>query len=255
VALDLGHLRLLRLADDEVGALDVGVLLYKKDGGPSWEMLSGSRVRRPAGQEINQSILHQKVLDGLGPGRYRLVAFARNQELDLYGGAEATLELPPARKGGLVGPIVLCADRQFYLSTLPLFSEPIPEEQAITKVSKGCVPAAANAVRHGEPLEMVSWLCPSAKSKAGAADLASGKSLARHLSHDGQRLARLPDPVLETSGRCVRLVDRVETDTLAPGRYIYHLSWLETEGREPRDAAAEFSVVEPPGGQTRAAAP
>jgi len=253
VALDIDRLRLLPLADGEMGALDVGALLYQEDGGKSWEMLIGAKVRKAAGQETNQFILHERLFHDLKPGRYRLVAFARNREQDLFGGAEANLALPDARKGGLAGPIVLYAERKFFPSALPLFEEEVPVGVAIQELSTGGVPVMDNVVRPGDLLDVVSWICPVAPSGAETTERPMDAALIRYLARDGKPVFRLPEPTVESAGSCFRVADRVITESLKPGSYTYHLSWLETEGGEPREATAEFRILEPPDGQVRAA--
>jgi hypothetical protein len=255
VALDIDRLRLLPLAGDEIGALDVGALLYRLGGGKSWEMLVGAKVRKAVGRETHQSILHQRLFHDLKPGRYRLVAFARNREQDLFGGAEASLELPVARTGGMAGPVVLYAERKFFPSSLPLFKEEVPADVTIQELSTGGVPAMDEDIRAGDLLEMVSWICPVGSSGAESNEWPASAALIRYLARDGKPVFRLPEPTVEEAGACFRVADQVITESLSPGSYTYHLSWLETEGGEPQEATAEFRIVEPPGGQARAAAP
>jgi hypothetical protein len=245
VALDIDRLRLLPLADGEIGALDVGALLHHVDGGKSWEMLVGAKVRKPAGRKTNQSILHRRILENLAPGRYRLVAFARNREQDLFGGAEAVIDLPSVRGGGLAGPIVLYADREFFPSALPLMDEEMPAEAPIQAISTGSVPVLEDAIETGDLLEVASWLCPASPAGGEAAGPATGPALVRYVARDGEPVFRLPEPVVEEAGSCLRVVDRLVTAFLPPGPYTYHLSWLDTESREPREVTAEFRILEP----------
>jgi VWFA-related protein len=254
VALDIDRLRLLPLAEREIGELDVGVLLYREDGRGSWEMLTGDKVGKPSGRQVGGSILHQRVFDDLRPGRYQLRAFARHRNLELFGAAAATLELPAAQKGGIAGPVALCADRQRFVLPLPLAKEQLPDEAPVPQLTRGSVPATSDAVPRGELLEMVTWVCPPGRFEPDPAEPAAGMELIRYVARDGDPAFRLPDPEVEAAGVCIRVADQLQTTALDPGSYTYHLAWMEAPGAEPRKASAQFRIVELPAGPASASA-
>jgi hypothetical protein len=263
VALEVDALQLRPVQDRPEGQFDVGALLSELDRDRSHEMLSGSLVRRPIAGATGMFILYERVIPDLRPGRHRISAFARNRDLNLYGGAETRLDLPECATGGLVGPLLRLAERRRALSPLPLLKDQAREGGGATEISTGPVPAASDGVPRGALVEMVSWLCgkptrDDSKRRDGAAGV-HATIPERFLLYAGRPIDRFPTPQLTEAGDCVELIDRIDTARLEPGEYEYRLVGIELPpesdappipgtlaGDRPEPGTATFVVLDGP---------
>src|SRR5207249_4328477 len=114
-----------------------------------------------------EAILHEHVIAGADPGRYRLAAFVRDKSASRYGGAEATLELPSHRQDVLAGPVLLLDSKRHLTAPLPMFQKRREGESRATASSTGAIPAPGRPVRQGEALVALTWLCGKDKGAGG----------------------------------------------------------------------------------------
>src|SRR5439155_11046322 len=105
-------------------AWEAGALLVREEDDKDWEMVGVSGAHR-AGEgrpaQGEEAVLHEHVFAGIRPGRYRLAAFVKDRSASLYGGAEASLELPASRDGALTGPVLLLDAKRRLPAPLPMF--------------------------------------------------------------------------------------------------------------------------------------
>lgn len=237
VGLDVSSLGLLLAGDREVAELDVGALLYREENGKSWEMLTGSTVRRRRGSAASGVLLYENVLRKLKPGEYTLKAFVRNRALDLYGRADASIRLPKPKKTGFAGPVAVCPGRETYTSPLPLRERGAAREGRVIHARMGAAPLGESAVKRGEPLQIVSWICPPAGSPLQ-------QNMLRFITKDNVPIYRLPEGWMERSGPCVRFTDLFHTIELGPGTYDYRILWRNEEDGPPVSRTVGFVVMD-----------
>jgi hypothetical protein len=220
--------------DRSLGEWEAGAVLRHLDRDAEWEMLATSTLTRPADLRARPVILHERRMAGLRPGAYRLTAFVRDGNANLFGGAEAHLTLPDPRAGGAAGPLLVRRGIPRVVSALPLTGgRPAPETAG--RGDTGPVPAAAPTLSPGEPAALLAWLCPG----AGAATPAPRRFIAR----DDVPVFRLPPVAPEAAGDCFALQDAIPERALAPGRYVYTLEW-DRGGKAVR-LEQPIEVVEP----------
>jgi len=238
VAIEIEALGLLPVAEGEAARLDVGALLDHEASGKSWEMLTGAEVRKAQGGGARGVLVYERKLGDLRPGLYRVRAFARNKDLDVYGGASAEVALPEAGGEAAAGPILFTSGRSVFASDLPLMGEPA-EGKAGRRVeaTTRAVPTGDRAVERGRLLEIVSWLC-------GAAAADPDRFFVRYVARDRKPIFRFPDPMVEPAGDCVRLTDEVDTSLLDPGSYTYEHELKPAGDGEPVRGAVTFDVIE-----------
>ena len=223
VALDPSQLLSLPSESVSLSAVDVGALLYREEGKESWDMLTGSELRRHGEATGSRWLLFERTVDDLKPGHYRLSAFARDTTQDLFAGAQASLVLPALDEGGIAGPVALAAGRSYFFTPLPLTRDRLEKPGGTAERREGTLPVGALSVERGQILEMETWLCAPGGT-------ARGEDLSRWITRDAVPVYRMPAGRLEPKGACARFLDRVETKELEPGTYEYHLLWREPEG-------------------------
>jgi hypothetical protein len=222
---------------------EVGARLQRLDGGERWEMLGVSRGSMGGDGVPDATILHAREIKGLRPGRYRLTAFVRDRLASVFGGAEAVLELPDPRKGGVAGPVLMRADRPRVVSSLPLVksaaaTDPLGDFRE-GKADRGAAPAGSDPVRRGDGLMFETWVCPAGEGEHPVP--------ARFISHDDVPVFRPGAPRVETIGPCLRILDDVATAPLEPGRYGYVVRRQAARTRAADDGVP-FLVVDRPAG-------
>jgi hypothetical protein len=94
IGVDVDSLMLIPEATGQRGSWEVGALLYRESGGPKWEMLGVSRVHIDGAETTGSDVVHERTFEGIPPGSYRLGAFVRDGTTSLFGGGEATIDLP-----------------------------------------------------------------------------------------------------------------------------------------------------------------
>jgi len=238
VAIDTRRLLAIPRGPRQEAGWEVGARLQRLEGTDRWEMLGVSRGSIGGGTVPDVTILHTREIRGLRPGRYRLTAFVRDRLASVFGGAEAVLDLPDPKKGGVAGPVLLRANRPRVVSSLPLVksagsTDPLGDFREGQR-DRGPSPAGSEPIGRGEVLAFESWVCPAREGDPPVPT--------RFISHDGQPVYRPGDPRVETIGPCRRIVDEVSTASLDPGRYGYVLR----RGSSPKagaDSGVPFLVV------------
>lgn len=236
VAVGLDALDLVRSANGEQGGWEAGALLSEEGGENRWEMLGVSSVHRTGGGKSGRSVVHRTTLNDLRSGRYRLAAFVRDRTATVFGGAEALLELPRAGADGIAGPVVMRSGQAYFSAPLPFLHKGASPGAVSASVETGPVPAAHRPPSPGEPVEIMSWVCPAGKSPAPP-------RLVRFLTRGDVPVYKLEAPVLETVGECYLLDDTIATAALAPGEYSYHLRWQKGAGKKPTVSEATFTIA------------
>jgi hypothetical protein len=251
VAVDVRSLVLIPLGPRREGRWEVGARLLRLDGHGSWDMLATSVGSAGATGAPDAIVLHAREFTGIRPGRYRLTAFVRDRVANVFGGAEALLDLPDPKRGGVAGPVMLAERALRALSPLPLISENAKGAsgggtgaEVTSAQDSGPAPVAPLPIRHGATLVFESWLC---HAPGGAPP-----EVVTLLSRDDVPLFRLTERV-ETSagggapaggahagaappipttppGPCRRRVDEVPTGPLDTGRYLYVLRARSADG-------------------------
>jgi VWFA-related protein len=235
VAVDARSLMLFPTAGRQQGDWEVGALLTRDRGEKNWEMLGRSRLSHTGSELPGDFVVHEHRFSGLKPGTYRLGAFVRDRTANEFGGARATLVLPPPRRDSLAGPIPLAVDRSRIISSLPLLKGGAGDDSRSGDVGTGSVPLDDSGVPIGQPLEFGTWICP-------AHDAPSVARLLRFVSAGGEPLFRMPSGRLQPEGDCYLVTDRIDTLILDEGDYTYHFRW-NRDGSEPIEEQVEFSMV------------
>lgn len=68
----------------------------------------------------------------------------------------------------------------------------------------------------------------------------------RYVARNGRPVFRLPRGKLEPAGRCFRVTDRFETDSLEPGTYSYEIRWKNEPTADEMSAAVTLEIGSPP---------
>lgn len=235
VALSGGALVRLPAGPSGTAEWECGALLVLEEGKQTWELLGVNSMSASSAAAAPGWFVHEQVIRGVPPGRYRLGAFVRDRAVDLFGGAAAALVLPDPSGRGLAGPIVQLSGRPALSSDLPL------QPAARAAPTRGrvepsrAVPAAERSREAAAepPFEIHSWICGSAVADAVPA------GLERFLSFDDAVVMSFDDAdaALAPAGACVRLTDRVEAGLLDDAPYRYHLRW-KPKGGEPIEVEA-----------------
>jgi len=247
VAVDVRSLVLIPLGARHEARWEIGARLVRLDGHGLWDMLSTSVGSAGATGAPDAVLLHAREFTGLRPGRYRLTAFVRDRLANIFGGAEALIDLPDPKRGGVAGPVML-ADRSLrVLSPLPLITKRAtgagaPGAEVTSIQDTGPAPVAPLPIRHGATLLFESWLCPV---PGGAPPEAVAM-----LSRDDTPLFRVAEragtpgggvaptgappvgaaPAGAAPNPCRRRVDEVPTVSLDAGRYLYVLRAHSADG-------------------------
>ena len=237
VALSPGSLTLLPHGLKKRANWEVGAMLMNENGTKSWEMLSVSELFRETAGDSTAILVHERKVRKLQPGRYRLRAFVRDRVANLYGGADDELELPPARRGSLVGPLLMRSETRLLPAELPLRKPQKPsQEKEMPKPQTGSLAMIERPVARGEPLEFLSWVCPRKNE-------VSLGSLQRYVSLYGEPIFRFDSAELQVAGDCSRVVDRLDTTPMKPGSYTYHIRWTPSPQQEPLVSERKFEVA------------
>jgi hypothetical protein len=240
VLLDPDSLALLSSAGARQGKWEVGVLVADSRGKREWEMLGISKVRRKGKGPTDKFILHERTLRKLPPNRYEVRAFVRDGWANLYGGAEAELDLPATKKPAAAGPL-LRTEQRHVLTSLPMWNKP-RKRDSVTRnstVSTGIVPAADRSVIAGETLDFSTWICPG---KSGGSRL----DLQIYLSDGISTLFEFDETRIDSVGECWMVNDRLDTALMIEGRYTYHVLWSPGTGERIFERTRPFVVVPPP---------
>jgi len=240
IALEANVLAMLPEAQRSKGSWEVGALLVHQKSGRSWEMLGVSDVRVSGSSDLSRAfIVHERVMEGLGPGEYELRAFVRDRWANLFGGARATIQLPRPAPGVLVGPLMLGVETTHMRTALPLRKRRGATDPPVRGVTQsGPLPLAGQSVPRGESVEFVTWVCPGA-------DKDSVYDAQRFVSLDDRPLFRFDEPLVLRAGDCASLRDRLDTAPMEPGVYSYTVNWNPEPGAEPVSAEIAFEVTDP----------
>lgn len=235
VAVSSDTLSLIPDATGREASYEIGALLQAEDGKRSWELLGEYKVRRGPEGSTDRLALQRKELAGLRPGRYRLAAFIRDRVSNLFGGAEARIDLPPPG-GGTAGPLVRLASRKRIVTPLPLVNEKAGDMDHASQAQVGPVPPGASGIVRGDPVTVDTWVCPP-----------EGRTISkvlRFVVRDGRPIFRFEDTVPARAGRCSLFSDPLDTSQLQAGRYAYHLQSPPGSGDAPIDVEASFDVLD-----------
>ncbi|MFQ5671231.1 MAG: hypothetical protein ACE5HD_12050, partial [Acidobacteriota bacterium] len=239
VGVAIDSLNFMPVAETPIARLDVGARLAKDNSSKAWKMLTGASLRSRDSRPTGRLLLHEHRFENLPPGRYRLGAFVRQRDLDLWGGAGAVLELPEVRQAALAGPVMSLLGKTYFPSPLPLRSQdPSTGATGPVRSRVGPVPAACGGVPQGQVIQMTTLLC-------GAGSRLLVESMTRFVSRRGIPIAPLPGGRLEPAGDCARLTDRVETTALAPGEYAYHCRWQPPDRQQLLEEERSFRIIPP----------
>ena len=228
IAVDMDSVTLLPSAEGRQGRWEVGALLIRDDGKETWEMLGNSEIQTKEDGVIGTAALHQKRFRLLRAGSYRLVAFVRDVGVNAFGGAEARIDLPDPRKGGLAGPILMSPGHRLLEVNLPLMSQDASRTSHASGATTGSIPLDMESIGTEEPLLISAWIC-------GGKSSLSPRTIVRYLSNEGMPFARFDKAALQDAGDCYRIDDRV-SPRRPVGRYAYHL-------HGPVDAEVSFEVI------------
>jgi hypothetical protein len=218
---------------------EAGALLFREEDDKDWEMLGVSgahRAREGRPGQGEEAVLHEHVFTGVHPGRYRLAAFVKDRSASLYGGAEASLELPAPRAGALTKPVLLLDSKRHLMAPLPLFQTRSEGESRAAASRTGAIPASGRAFRRGEVLIALTWFCGQEKGKP---------VLRRFISKDGAPAFRLAEPRVEPAGDCSRIADRIETAELEAGSYAYNIEYRASVDARPASRSQPFIIEAP----------
>ena len=234
VAVDIGSMAGLPSSSAQREAWEVGALLSNDVGSHTDEMLAVSTLR--SGPEVQGPVLvvHQRTLEGLARGRYRLAAFARDRVMNVFGGAEAGLTLPDPKSRCVVGPILMLSEVPHLSATLPVLDRKAPEP-IVSKATTGNAPLN-RSVRTGERVEAVTFICTGNRNPPKPA------ALLRYVTREHDALFRFEETSPEPAGSCFTLVDRIESGPLGEGNYTYHLSWSGAPQNERIETEASFRI-------------
>ena len=198
---------------------EVGALLAREGGKDPTEMLGVSRVRCNAEGGCGATIVHERLIEKLRPGAYELRAFVRDRWADVYGGAKAEIVLPAPGDGAVVGPLLVIPNGRYVSTSLPLRTRKARlSVSSESRVSTGFLPLGRPPARAGDPLALLSWICP--KERGGSAP-----TIRRRLFLKGVPQVGLDEGQPVPIGDCWSIADGVETSRMTPGRYDYELSW------------------------------
>ena len=237
VAVDLQALAVIPLGIQNEERWEIGARLMRLDGHGTWDMHATASAALDIGGAPDTVLLHAHEFTGLRPGRYRLTAFIRDRIANVFGGAEAVVELPDPKRGGVVGPVMLDDRAVRIRSPLPLTpSRSSGELRGIRDA--GPAPIAPLPIRRGAVLLFESWICPA----PGAVPAETIGLLTR----DEVPLFRLTERTGAPAGQgaCRPHVDEVPTGRLEAGEFLYVL-----RGRSAGGGMASWSapfVVAPP---------
>ncbi|MFQ5718269.1 MAG: hypothetical protein ACE5IK_01860 [Acidobacteriota bacterium] len=261
VVLNLDAVDMLSLGGRETARLDVGAVLdemHEEGGGKSWEMLAGTEVRKTGATAHGRWIVHRHRFTGMKPGRYRVSAFARNRDLNLFGGDEVTVDLPKRSREGIVGPVPFRPNGRYFPAALPAREDVGKIESRRTEVRSGPLPISPE-IHRGQPLAFKTWLCPSAKHSRSARNAPSDPAetgrhlldlhtLTRFVVHSGRPEPLPGEPGVAPFGdNCVEIEDNLATQDLETGTYTYLVVWRPPGVAEPLSSQNVFQVMEPDG--------
>jgi len=234
VAVDADAMTYLPAAKGRDARWQVGALLQGEGGDESWEMLGLSSLHRKGEVQRTAAIVHRREIEDLAPGPFRLAAFVRDETTGLFGGAEASIELPRQGSERIAGPVILRAPRKFFLAALPALAGKAKSATSVSQVREEALPVDAPLVA-GDALVAETWLCPNPKTGAGPPPV-------RFVSRDGVPIFRFEEGAPKPAGRCLLFTDPIDAHRLAAGRYAYHFRWNAPGNAEPQEAEAAFEI-------------
>jgi hypothetical protein len=237
VAVSADALLLLPAAGGRFGSWEAGALMYRDDGSDPTEFLARSRLSTNSDDSSGSYIVHQGIIEGLKPGSWRLGAFVRDRNANLFGGAENETVLPRPGKLGLSTPVLLQSGRSWLRTELPILKKK-PDPTSAGAVVEGPLPLSGEPVGWGNPVEVRTWVCAPNKGGAGR--------LLRYLVRDEEPIFRLDHADPPPAGSCTELVDVVETRFLTPGEYAYRLRYNVPQDGKMLEDEATFVLEEPP---------
>lgn len=239
VVVDLSSLVLVLAGDVVHGQWEVGALL-QKEGGKRWKMLGVSSVSRSADERTLDLVVHERTMEFLKPGTYSLGAFVHDRTGDVFGGTRVEFELPKRDDVVMAGPVLMRLGTTWVRTGLPMFDEKERKETPTRtrSVHRGPIPAGRSAVNRGDRLEAWTWVCPSGEPVRGKA--------VRYVSRDGEPQFGF-DIVEEAADQdCFQVRDVIKTEDLAPGDYVYHVRWTESNMDEPTVSQVHFEILSLP---------
>jgi hypothetical protein len=247
VVVSADALYLLPATGEEHGSWETGAILYREHDGKAQEFLARSRLSAAARDLSGNYIVHQRLIEELRPGSWRLGAFVRDRNANLFGSAEAGMVLPNPGRAGLSTPLLMRTGRSWVLTELPFLNKKDEAPAEAGKVLKEPLPLSTEPVIRGETLELRTWIC--APEKGG------GERLLRYLVMGDEPLFRLDHTEPPPSGSCSPIVDRIDTRFLSPGEYAYRIRYSAAAGGEIIEKEASFILQGAPAGRAPSSSP
>jgi hypothetical protein len=236
IGVDVASLVMLPHRGEQRGEWEVGALLEAPRIDESEEMLVLSSLTAEAAPESPVFVVHERGLDKLRPGAYRLGAFARDRNFNRFGGAQTTLRLPDPTERAIAGPVLLRANQPYLGAPLPKLRKQASPPAIRAERRRGPVPLAGVAASL-DVLEALTVVCTGTDAPPDAA------GLLRFVTRERDALFRFEPPRLEQAGDCHRFADRIELGGLSAGDYTYHVRWTGGPAADPAlEAEAVFSV-------------
>jgi hypothetical protein len=238
VAVDTASIALLPSGADREARWEVGALLAREGGrrGEHHEMLGVSSVRC-GGEGGCGVVVHERLIEGLRPGRWELRSFVRDRWTEVLGGARVAIELPAPGEGSVVGPLLATPGGSYLATALPLRTK---RERSFrsqeSRRSAGPRPLTDAVARPRAPLGLLSFVCDR---RRGAGLPVTRRRL---LPDEAPGVAlTLAEPGLD--GECWSIADVVSTSSAAAGSYGYELRWEAGGELDATTVGVSFEVT------------
>jgi VWFA-related protein len=231
IVVSVDTLLLLPAAGGKHGSWETGALLFAEQGGSTMEFLARSRLSTESKEPSGGYVVHERIVEDLQPGPWRMGAFVRDRNTNLFGGAEERTLLPKPGKAGVSSPLLMQAGRSWLRTELPPLRKKSPEAVKTGLVVEDPLPLAGLPVSRGSPLEARTWICAPKRGSRGR--------LLRYLVRGADPIFRFEHVDPPAAGSCSELVDVMETDLLLPGNYSYRIRYnAGGEGETLEDEAS-----------------
>ena len=239
VALDADTFAYLPAGEVRSAQWQVGALLHREGNDATWEMLGVSSIKRSSVAGPGADVVHRRDIDNLRPGIYRLAAFVRDENTNLFGGAETVIELPKPGSDRIAGPVVMRSPRKFYRAALPALAGKAANSSSVSELREDALPERVAPLATLETIEIETWLCPDEAHQGAVAP-------ARFVSKNGVALFQFEPAEPRTAGSCLMYADAIDAARLGEGAYSYHFRWNAPGSAEPRETEAHFRIAAPP---------
>jgi len=220
VAVDAEALLLLPSAVGKAGSWETGALMYRNTGSDAVELLAHSRLTVEDQATAGSYVVHERILEGLKPGKWYVGAFVQDRNARAFGGGEADMILPRPGEAGLSRPVPFRTGQPWIRTGLPdLTNKPkkVAGESRNRETLTTALPLPGQPVRRGDALALRTWVCAPKKGR--------GEAVARYVSLEGEPIFRFESVKPPKAGSCAEVTDPVDTRFLEPGEYTYHIKY------------------------------